>query len=57
MTLTITNYRTLFTNIRKRPGMWLIRADFATVVAGARSLLTGFQPWLVTQAGCFDSHI
>jgi len=65
VTLTITNYRDLFTNIRKRPGMWLIREDFATVVAfvegcnqaNAQSLLTGFQPWLVTQAGSFNSHV
>jgi hypothetical protein len=65
VTLTITNYRDLFTNIRKRPGVWLIREDFATVVAfvegcdeaNVRSLLIGFQPWLVTQAGCLDSHV
>ncbi|MFC3500117.1 hypothetical protein ACFOOK_03935 [Micromonospora krabiensis] len=65
MTITITNYRELFANIRKRPRMWLIRDDFATVVAfvdgcneaNARSLLTGFQPWLVTQAGCLDNHV
>lgn len=65
MTITITNYRDLFANIRKRPRMWLIREDFATVVAfvdgcneaNARTLLTGFQPWLVTQAGCLDNHV
>jgi hypothetical protein len=45
--------------------MWLIRDDFATVVAfiegcnqaNARTLLTGFQPWLVTRAGCLDNHV
>ncbi|WP_146017511.1 hypothetical protein [Verrucosispora sp. ts21] len=50
MTITITNYRDLFANIRKRPRMWLIREDFASVVAfvegcnqaTARTLLTGF---------------
>ncbi|MFI2709083.1 hypothetical protein ACH495_02980 [Micromonospora sp. NPDC018662] len=65
MTITITNYRDLFANIRKRPKMWLIREDFASVVAfiegcdqaNARTLLTGFQPWLVTQAGCLDNHV
>ncbi|WP_405431258.1 hypothetical protein [Micromonospora sp. NBC_00617] len=65
MTITITNYRDLFANIRKRPRMWLIREDFASVVAfiegcnqaNAGTLLTGFQPWLVTQAGCLDNHV
>ncbi|MET8233448.1 hypothetical protein ABZS77_22540 [Micromonospora sp. NPDC005298] len=65
MTITITTYRDLFANVRKRPGMWLIRDDFASVVAfvegcdqgNARTLLTGFQPWLVTRAGCLNNHV
>ncbi|MGW3891449.1 hypothetical protein ACWD69_22405 [Micromonospora chokoriensis] len=63
MTITITNYRDLFANIRKRPKMWLIREDFASIVAfiegcnqaNARTLLTGFQPWLVTAASTTTS--
>ncbi|MDG4840286.1 hypothetical protein O7631_27480 [Micromonospora sp. WMMD967] len=65
MTITITNYRDLFANIRNRPRMWLVREDSASVVAfiegcnqaNAGTLLTGFQPWLVTQAGCLDNHV
>ncbi|MDG4827330.1 hypothetical protein O7635_36265 [Asanoa sp. WMMD1127] len=65
MTISVANYRTLFASIRERPGMWLIRPDFASVVsfvdgcdeANTRGLLVGFQPWLVTQAGCLDSHV
>ncbi|MER7892194.1 hypothetical protein ABTX15_20480 [Micromonospora sp. NPDC094482] len=65
MPISITNYRDLFADIRRRPGMWLIRADFACVVAfvegcdqaNARSLLTGFQPWLVTRADGLDNHV
>ncbi|MGC4812281.1 hypothetical protein ACLQ29_17295 [Micromonospora sp. DT228] len=65
MTITITNYRDLFANVRKRPGMWLIREDFASVVAfvegcnqaNAGTLLSGFQPWLVTRAACLNNHV
>ncbi|MGH3742093.1 MAG: hypothetical protein ACRDT1_12260 [Micromonosporaceae bacterium] len=65
MTISTTNYRDLFANVRKRPGLWLIQSDFANVVsyvngcdqANANALLTGFQPWLVTQAGCLDNHV
>ncbi|AVT39129.1 hypothetical protein [Plantactinospora sp. BB1] len=65
MPISISNYRDLFADIRRRPGMWLIRADFASVVSfvdgcnegNARALLTGFQPWLVTRAGCLDNHL
>lgn len=63
--LTISSYRELFASVRKRPGMWLVRGDFACVVAfvdgcnegNARTLLDGFQPWLVTRAGCLDNHV
>jgi hypothetical protein len=45
--------------------MWLIRDDFTSIVAfvtgcneaNARTLLDGFQPWLVTRAGCLDNHV
>ncbi|HEY3505416.1 MAG TPA: hypothetical protein VGN37_21860 [Actinocatenispora sp.] len=65
MAFTITSYRDLFANVRGRPGMWLVREDFASVVAfvegcnqaNARTLLDGFQPWLVTRAGCLNSHV
>ena len=65
MTITIENYRTLFTNVRTRPGMWFARSDLSTVVAfvtgcdqaNARGLLTGFQEWLVTRAGYGESFI
>ncbi|RUL93693.1 hypothetical protein [Verrucosispora sp. FIM060022] len=65
MTATITSYRDLFANVRKRPRMWLIREDFACVVAfiegcnqaNAGTLLSGFQPWLVTQASGLDNHV
>ncbi|MFF5056545.1 hypothetical protein ACFY1S_25515 [Micromonospora sp. NPDC000663] len=63
--MTITDYRDLFATVRKRPKMWLIRGDFASVVAfvegcnqaNARTLLIGFQPWLVTRAGCLNNHV
>jgi hypothetical protein len=62
--ININSYRELFTNIRLRPGMWLIRPDFACVVAfvdgcneaNARTLFTGFHEWLVTRAGRGDNH-
>lgn len=58
--MVIGNYRELFALVRKRPLMYLLGADFASVVAfvegcdhgNARSLLTGFQEWLVTRVGC-----
>jgi hypothetical protein len=61
----INSYRQLFTNIRLRPGMWLVRDDFACVVAfvdgcneaNARTLLTGFREWLVTRAGRGDNLV
>ncbi|MFG2167839.1 hypothetical protein [Micromonospora chersina] len=45
--------------------MWLIREDFASVVAfvggcnqaTAGTLLTALQPWLVRHAGCLDNHV
>lgn len=61
----IEDYRELFAALRKRPLVYLPRADFADVVAfvegcdhgNARSLLTGFREWLVTRAGCGDNLV
>ena len=55
-------YRRLFENVRKRPGMYLIHGDFATVVAfvagcDTSGLLTGFREWLVTRVGCGDNLV
>lgn len=63
--ININSYRELFTNIRLRPRMWLIRDDFATVVAfidgcneaNARTLLTGLREWLVTRADGGDNWV
>jgi hypothetical protein len=65
MPITISNYRELLANLRKRPLMYLIREDFATVAAHIdgydlghnHALLTGFREWLVTQVGCNDQHV
>jgi hypothetical protein len=56
------HYRELFASVRKRPLMYLPRADYASVVAfimgcdegTSRMLLTGFREWLVTRVGCGD---
>ncbi len=65
MTATVAAYRELFDLVAKRPRMYLMRDDFATVVAyidgcdqgNARSLLTGFREWLVLQVGCGDNLV
>ena len=65
MSITTGAYRELLTNLRKRPLMFLIREDFATVVAyieghdraHSHAQLTGFREWLVTQVGCNDDHV
>ena len=54
------DYQRLFAALRKRPLMYLPRADFPSIVAfvegcnhgNAGRLLTGFQEWLVTRVGC-----
>ncbi|GAB4054465.1 hypothetical protein [Catellatospora paridis] len=64
MRIGVENHRNLIAEVRKRPGMWLIRPDFASVVAfvtgcdeANASLLTGFREWLVTQVGSGDNHV
>lgn len=59
------SYRQLFALVAARPRMYVARDDFATLVAyvegchqgSARTLLTGFREWLVTQAGCGDNLV
>ncbi|MFI7697319.1 hypothetical protein ACIBQ6_50215 [Nonomuraea sp. NPDC049655] len=63
--LVIGSYRELFSALRKRPLMYLPRADFTSVVAfvagcdqgNAGTLLTGFREWLVTRVGCGDNLV
>ncbi|WP_229075596.1 hypothetical protein [Actinoplanes sp. DH11] len=53
------SYRDLFTLVRRRPRMYLIKDDFPGVVAyvqgcdqgNASALLSGFREWLVVRAG------
>jgi hypothetical protein len=65
MASVIAEYRDLFARMGRRPRMYLMRDDFAGAVAyiegcdqgSARTLLTGFREWLLTQAGCGDNLV
>ncbi|WP_204060477.1 hypothetical protein [Microbispora corallina] len=55
----------MFAAVRKRPLVFLPRADFAGIVSfvegcdhgNARALLTGFREWLVTRVGCGNNLV
>ncbi|MEE6261261.1 hypothetical protein [Plantactinospora sonchi] len=56
---TVQRYRELFALVRKRPLMYLVRADYSSAVAfvlgchvAEEAVLTGFREWLVTRVGC-----
>ena len=61
----VADSRQLFANVHQRPGMFLPKTDYCTVVAfvegcdqgNSRGILTGFREWLIPQVGAGDNLV